>query len=210
MRKIAITIIIVVALGGIAWGLWLWRSSSTQEPELAPMSTSGSEKAASPSEHNYADIDFAQKMIVHNQQGIQMAEIAKQRAVSEEVRTLAATISDGLTRDSEQYTSWLNTWGERYFNLSDFPEMDGHDMYPTLPGMATYSQMSVLTAASGSEVDKMFLQMATARHEGVIEMANGTEFESMQFGQITDLKTKSLKRQAEEIKMMRQLQANVN
>lgn len=199
-----------MAIGGISCGIWLWRSSSTPEPESANVSTSDSEEAPNSDGHSYTDIDFAQKIIVHNQQGIQMAEIAKQRAVSEKVRTLAATINDGLTRDTEQYTSWLNTWGERYFNLSDFPEMDGHDMYPTLPGMATYSQMSVFTAASGSEVDKMFLQMAIAHHGGAIEMANGKEFESMQFGQMMDLKTKSLKRQAEEIKMMKQLQANVN
>ena len=43
------------------------------------------------------DVDFARKMIVHNQQGVQMADIAKKNATSEEVRQLAALISEELS-----------------------------------------------------------------------------------------------------------------
>jgi uncharacterized protein (DUF305 family) len=85
-------------------------------------------------------------MIVHNQQGVQMADIAKKNATSEEVRQLAALISEELSSNTKKYTDWLNEWKETYFNLSDFPEMEGHDMYPTHPGMASLSDLNLLQA----------------------------------------------------------------
>lgn len=36
------------------------------------------------------DVDFARKMIVHNQQGVQMADIAKKNATSEELSTIGS------------------------------------------------------------------------------------------------------------------------
>jgi len=108
------------------------------------------------------DTDFAKKMIVHNQQGTQMADIAKKNASGEEVRQLAARISDELTNDTKQYIDWLTEWKETYFNLSDFPEMEGHDMYPTLPGIASLSDLSALETAAGSSVDKLFLSSRQA------------------------------------------------
>lgn len=209
MRKIAIMIIVVVTFGGVVSGVWLLQNQSPSSPEAIPSLINGSKRVINPDEHSYTDIDFAQKMIVHDQQGIQMADIATRNAANEEVRILAMRISEGLSRDTDQYASWLKEWDEKYFNLSDFPGMDGHDMYPTFSGMASYEQMSVLATASGNEAAKLFLQMAIVHHEGAAEMANSVAFESLQFGQMVDLKTSTLRRQAEEIQTMKQLQANI-
>lgn len=51
-----------------------------------------------------------------------------------------------------------------------------------MPGMMTDEQMQQLTNATGSEFDKMFLQMMIAHHEGALEMSE-TEKNS---GQNTD------------------------
>jgi uncharacterized protein (DUF305 family) len=202
-------ITIVLVLGGAAFGWWFLQHQpvSTQKNEPTP-SASKNEKSSNPNEHSYMDVDFARKMIVHNQQGIQMADIAKQNATSEEVRQMAVRISEELSNDTKRYVDWLTEWKETYFNLSDFPEMDGHDMYPTHPGMASYGELSALKAATGTSVDAQFLRLMIAHHEGANEMANDLAFKDMQFGQMIDLKAKTTKRQAEEIQTMKRLQTN--
>ena len=198
----------VLVIGGAAFGWWFLQNQSASAPKDKVTHPIGkSEEKANPKEHNYTDVDFAQKMIVHNQQGIQIADVAKKNATSEEVRQLAASVSEGLSNNTKQYIGWLSEWNEKYFNLSDFPQMDGHDMYPTHPGMASLGELEKLKKATGNAVDEQFLSLMIKHHEGANEMAYSIAFERMQFGQMVDLKTKTLKRQAEEIQTMKQLEA---
>ena len=191
MRKTVTTIAVVLVFGGAAIGWWFSQNRPASAPESKPApSASKSEKPANPNEHNYMDTDFAMKMIFHNQQGIQMADIAKKTASSEEVRQLAARISDELTNDTKQYIDWLTEWKETYFNLSDFPEMEGHDMYPTHPGMASLSDLRELESATGSSVDKLFLRLMITHHEGANEISNAEYLKGMQFGQIITSRTR--------------------
>lgn len=211
MRKTVTTIAVVLVFEGAAIGWWFSQNRPASAPESKPApSASKSEKPANPNEHNYMDTDFAMKMIVHNQQGIQMADIAKKNASGDEVRQLAARISDELTSDTKQYINWLTEWKETYFNLSDFPEMEGHDMYPTHPGMASLSDLRELESATGSSVDKLFLRLMITHHEGANEISNAEYLKGMQFGQIINLKNKTVKKQTEEIQTMKQLQAKGN
>ena len=201
----------MLVFGGAAFGWWLLQNQPASAPESKPMpSASKSEKPANPNEHNYMDTDFAKKMIVHNQQGIQMADIAKKNASDDKVRQLAVRISDELTSDTKQYINWLTEWKETYFNLSDFPEMEGHDMYPTHPGMANLSDLRELESATGSSVDKLFLRLMIAHHEGANEISNAEYLKGMQFGQMINIKNKTVKKQIEEIQTMKQLQAKGN
>lgn len=205
---LAILIIAVIASAGIFTGWLILRDRSASDPQNE--GTQSAEKnggTANPEEFNRGDVGFAKKMLVHSQQGIQMAEIARKNAAREDVRQLAISISETLSSDVKQYTGWLAEWGEPYSNLSDFPEMDGHDMYPTYPGMASYGDITSLEAATGNAVDEMFLRLMIAHHEGAVQMANSVEFKEMQYGQLINLKNDTLKRQAEEIQRMKQLQA---
>lgn len=205
MRKKLVVIGLVLVSGGGVLG-WLFLQNRPVSAPTPPPSANTSKKTVNPKEHSYTDADFAKKMIVHNQQGMQMADIAKERAVSQEVRQVAATISKELSAETQQYINWLTGWKETYFNLSDFPEMDGHDMYPTHPGMASLGDLEKLKAASGYSVDEQFLSLMIKHHEGADEMANSIAFKEMQFGQMIDLKTRTLRRQAEELQTMKQLQ----
>ena len=211
MRKIVITIVTVLVIGGAAFGWWLLQNQPASVPKSkTTQAASKSKKPSNPNEHSYMDVDFARKMIVHNQQGVQMADIAKKNATSEEVRQLAARISDELTNDTKQYIDWLTEWKETYSNLSDFPEMEGHAMYPTLPGIASLSDLSALETAAGSSVDKLFLSLMIVHHEGAAELADSILAENMQFGQMINLKNKTMEKQTEEIQTMKQLQAKGN
>lgn len=207
MRKKVAIMAIVLVVGGAALGWWFLQNQPVSAPKSRPTPLANkSEKPANPNEHSYMDADFAKKMIVHNQQGIQMADIAKKNAASEEVRQLAMSISDELSTDTKQYIDWLTEWKETYFNLSNFPQMEGHDMYPTGPGMATLGDLAALESATGSSVDELFLRLMIAHHHGAAEMADSIAFERMQFGKMISLKNQTLKKQVEETQAMKQLQ----
>ena len=105
MRKIVITIVTVLVIGGAAFGWWLLQNQPASVPKSkTTQAASKSKKPSNPNEHSYMDVDFARKMIVHNQQGVQMADIAKKNATSEEVRQLAALISEELSSNTKKYT----------------------------------------------------------------------------------------------------------
>lgn len=60
---------------------------------------------------------------------------------------------------------------------------------------------------AANEVDTPFLRLMIAHHEGANEMATKGYFKEMQFGQMINLKNKTVKKQTEEIQTMKQLQA---
>ena len=210
-RSLVLSALIVLGLAGLTVGWLVLNNRPASAPkDQTTQRVSKSEKKADPEEHNFTDVDFARKMIVHSQQGIQIADIAKKNATNEEVRQLAASISDELSSNTKKYIGWLNGWKETYFNLSDFPEMEGHDMYPTHPGMASLSDLGALESATGGSVDELFLQLMIAHHEGANEMSKLGYLDNMQFGQMISLKNETLKKQADEVRAMKQLQAKGN
>ena len=153
---------------------------------------------------NDADVTFAQQMIPHHQQAIEMAELAETRAESQEVKDLAADIEAAQGPEIETMTSWLESWGE------DVPDegmsgMDHGDMSSDeMTGMMSEEDMSELKNASGAEFDQMFLTMMIEHHEGAIEMAQ-TEQADGEFPDATALAEDIETAQTEEIQTMQAL-----
>jgi uncharacterized protein (DUF305 family) len=108
-----------------------------------------------------SDIMFAQMMIPHHQQAVDMGTLAETRASSPEVKELAAKIKAEQAPEIEQMKSWLE--------LAGASEDMGHDM--GMGGMLTDEQMSALTAASGAEFDRLYLEGMIGHHQGAIHMA---------------------------------------
>lgn len=120
---------------------------------------------------NDADVTFAQQMIPHHEQAIEMAQLAQGRANSEEVLSLAENIEAAQGPEIETLQGWLETWGEDVpSGAMDHGDM-GHDSSGAMPGMMDAEEMSDLMAASGAGWDQMFLEMMIEHHEGAIEMA---------------------------------------
>ena len=132
---------------------------------------------SSDAQFNEADVTFAQEMIPHHQQAIEMADLAESRAESQEVKDLAADIEAAQGPEIETLTGWLESWGE------DVPDegmsgMDHGDMSSDeMGGMMTEDEMAELEAAAGAEFDQMFLTMMIEHHEGAIEMAKTEQSE---------------------------------
>lgn len=120
--------------------------------------------------HNAQDVSFAQGMIPHHRQALEMARLADGRASSGAVKDLAARIEKAQDPEIRTMTGWLKTWGE------DVPEagagMDhsasGH---AGMPGMMDDADMAGLEKSSGKAFDAKFLALMVEHHEGAVEMA---------------------------------------
>ena len=119
-------------------------------------------------EHNDADVTFAQGMIPHHQQAVEMSDlILAKEGVSPEVTELATQIKDAQAPEIETMTGWLEAWGE------PVEAEGGHGGHSTqdADGMLTEDQMGELESSEGEDASRMFLESMTAHHDGAIEMA---------------------------------------
>ncbi len=119
-------------------------------------------------ELNAADIEFAQGMIAHHEQAIEMAEIALDPNIgaSPEVIDLATRIKGAQDPEVELMTGWLTAAGEPVA----MDASEGHDM-SSMDGMMTAEQMDAMSAMTGTEFDQMWLEMMIAHHEGAISQS---------------------------------------
>ncbi len=123
-----------------------------------------------------ADIAFAQLMIPHHEQAVEMADMALARVTSPEVRALAVQIKAAQDPEIAQMRSWLSEWGAP----AQMPGMEhgsddhsGHDMGGmSMSGMMTADDMAALEAATGDVFDRMWLQMMIEHHVGAVAMAD--------------------------------------
>ncbi|TQL21173.1 DUF305 domain-containing protein [Streptomyces sp. SLBN-134] len=154
--------------------------------------------------HNDQDVSFAQGMIPHHQQAIQMSKMAASQASSTEVKDLAARIEKAQDPEIETMSGWLESWGEDV--PSSMPGMDhgGHSGSSDMPGMMDTEDMDELMKASGKGFDTMFLTMMVEHHEGAVEMAT-TEKDKGQYGPAKKLAGEIITAQNAEIEEMNKL-----
>jgi uncharacterized protein (DUF305 family) len=117
-------------------------------------------------EHNEADIAFAQAMIPHHEQAVEMADLVDDAEASPEVQQLAQQIKDAQAPEIERLREFLDDWDAEAATGHD--THDGHD---SMPGMMADSELTSLAAASGTEFDRAWLTMMIAHHEGAVAMA---------------------------------------
>ena len=132
--------------------------------------TSAAESAAehSEAEHSEADVMFAQMMMPHHEQAIELSDIILAKdGVPAEVTTLAEEIKAAQGPEIAQLTEWLEQWGEPMM-----PEGDhgGHDM-SQMEGMLSEEDLQELSDAPGPEAADLFLEQMIAHHEGAVAMA---------------------------------------
>lgn len=161
-------------------------------------------KSALLSGHNAFDFDFATSMIIHDQQALLMADTALTQSTNPDVKALAASIKAKSGSEVAKLKGWVTGWGQKYNDLSDFPQMSGHDMYPTLPGMASVEELRTLPTLTGTTFNNTFLTMMIAHHQGAIEMTQ-TETANGQNGATLALAKSIASTQAAEIKTMEKL-----
>ena len=122
------------------------------------------------SEYNSDDIAFAEMMIPHHEQAIEMADmlLAKDGADARVVE-LAEQIKAAQGPEIDKMLGWLEDWGVEYDPDSmggmDHGSMGGDD------SMMSEEDMTMLESADAVEANSLFLEQMIVHHEGAIEMA---------------------------------------
>ena len=108
------------------------------------------------------EIMFAQGMIPHHQQAIDMSKMALNNGASPEVKKLAEEIIAAQGKEIRQLRYWLTA--------TKSSMTMGHDM--GMGGMLSKSDLIALKKLKGSKFDTAFLKAMIAHHEGALEMVD--------------------------------------
>ncbi|MFG3344095.1 DUF305 domain-containing protein [Streptomyces sp. NPDC048018] len=130
--------------------------------EHGSQATATPSASASAGTFNDADVMFAQMMIPHHEQALEMAKLADGRAEDPEVKQLVAAIEKAQDPEIRKMRSWLKAWGR--------PESAGHGGHG-MPGMMSDADMKALAATKGKAFDRRFAELMIAHHEGAVAMA---------------------------------------
>ena len=152
-------------------------------------------------EFSRADVMFAQMMIPHHEQAIEMSDlILAEDGVSPEVVELAEQITAAQAPEIEQMESWLEEWG--------VPAMrgDGHGAMGGMGGMLSEAAMDALEAADGAEAERLFLEGMIEHHEGAVAMAEQHQ-ENGENAEALELTASIIESQTAEIELMEELLA---
>ena len=105
---------------------------------------------------------FAQGMIPHHQQAIDMSNMALKNSSNPELKKLAKAIISAQVKEMAQLKYWLSA-------TKSSMTMD-HDM--GMNGMLPESAITALKKLKGSKFDAAFLKAMIAHHEGALEMVS--------------------------------------
>jgi len=161
-------------------------------------------------DHNAQDVSFAQEMIPHHRQAVEMADLAATRASDPKVKALAAQIKAAQDPEIQTMTGWLTSWGEPV-TPSAGGGMAGHSMGGSSKsaggmGMMTDAEMTSLEGSSGAVFDRQFLKMMTGHHNGAIDMAK-TQLDKGKFEPAKQLATSIRDSQQKEVAEMKSILA---
>jgi uncharacterized protein (DUF305 family) len=171
--------------------------SPLSSASAAPSSTAAAEA------HNDADVMFAQHMIPHHTQAVEMSDmVLGKQGIDPRVTELATQIKAAQGPEIQQMQGWLTQWG-----TPAMPPMSGHDM-PGMQGMMSEQDMTALKDAQGVDASKLFLTQMIAHHEGAITMAQ-TEIKDGQYVPAVEMARAIVTTQQQEIDTMNGILASL-
>jgi uncharacterized protein (DUF305 family) len=111
---------------------------------------------------------FAEMMIPHHQQAIDMAQLAlNKESSSADLRDLSQRIIDGQTPEIALMEGWLEDSGEE--GAMGLMSRGGEMM---MGGMASPEEMDNLSELEGSDFEAEFLSLMITHHEGALRMVH--------------------------------------
>ena len=129
--------------------------------------STGTVPAAATATFNDDDVMFAQMMIPHHEQAVEMSDIALDPTVgaSDAVRQLATRIKGAQDPEIELMTGLLTGWGKS-------TEMDmSMDHSSMMDGMLTARELDALSSLRGADFDRAWMEAMVKHHEGALAMA---------------------------------------
>jgi uncharacterized protein (DUF305 family) len=147
-------------------------------------------------DHNDADVKFSLEMIPHHQQTIMIVDMATNKAGSQQVTMIAASLLAGEQKDIQQMRGWLKEWNTAPVDA----EHGGHNM----PGMVTQDDIKALDAATGGDFDEKWLALMVRHLENGVTMAEDVLQNGVHAGTKT-LATQIVKSQKKQIASVKTL-----
>lgn len=118
------------------------------------------QKAESPSA---ADITFAQEMIVHHRQAIDLSEnVLGHEGLDDRVSASARFITQDQKNEITTMKAWLQAWNQ--------PVESGHD-HADMPGMLTPERVREIAELEMPRAQTAFLEAMIEHHEGAVSMS---------------------------------------
>lgn len=153
--------------------------------------------------HNDADIAFAQGMIPHHEQAVEMSDMAFEKAESAEVKDLATRIKAAQAPEIEMMRGWLKDWGKPVEEGAGHSMGGGSTMGGSVhsEGMMSDGDMKALESSSGASFDKLFLEGMIEHHKGAVAQAQ-IELDDGEFADAKALAQAIIEAQEKEITEM--------
>ena len=149
--------------------------------------------------HSTDKTAFAEMMIPHHEQAIEISEIAQQNSTNPDVLELANTIIAAQDTEITVMQNWQEGTDPNSHSMDDHA---GH-----MSGMLSEIEISALSDATGSEFDKLFLDAMIKHHLGALEMA--TPLVTANDVELSELAKQIVEEQTNEIAKMEMLLLNL-
>jgi uncharacterized protein (DUF305 family) len=120
------------------------------------------------------EVGFAQDMLRHHEQAIELAQIELANGSDSTARAFAQEVLIFQSYEMGLLDGKLDDWGFDRQDRSDqaMTWMDHAVPVEAMPGMATEEQIDELADAEGTAADELFLELMIGHHEGGVHMAN--------------------------------------
>ena len=163
--SIALGLVLVTAVG--------LGACSSDHSGMSGMNSSTTTEIPANANYNATDIGFAQGMIPHHAQAIEMADLALTNTTNPDVLTLANKIKTAQSPEIEKLSGWLREWGQTVPSIA--PGSMDHDMSGMggmmMDGMMSQADMDRLETSTGTEFDRLWLELMIQHHEGAVKMS---------------------------------------
>jgi uncharacterized protein (DUF305 family) len=169
-------------------------STATDHSQHGSSATTSSAVVAA---HNADDVMFAQMMIPHHQQAVELSALVPQHTANQALVALAAKISGEQQPEINAMKALLLQWDVDPGAMGDHSGM-------AMQGMVDDATMAKLNSLRGPEFDTLWLQSMINHHQGAIEMANNEIAKGQSVDMITMAKAMVTAQQAE-INQMKQM-----
>ena len=209
MRKVLAGGALLLLVSGIAFfAPTIQDLVSNKQPPSKVAASKTQTKVAEPRDpktHDFSDVDYAQKKLIHHQLGAMIADKAKTDATKPEIRQIAEQVSSQETERANVYATLLTSWNESYLNITDFPETGGCNGYPTFSGMLAHLDVGKYRLSNGESVDTTFLTLLIEHHKKATDLVK-LEGAKIGFGELVKLREASQKEYKAEISTLEALQ----
>ena len=162
---------------------------------MGDSSAEGMNNSQSASDLEMNEYMFAEMMIPHHQQAVDMSDLALKKSTNPKILDLAQRIKSAQSSEIIQMQSWLGG-KEAKSMMSDH---SGHSM----GGMLTDEEFSKLESSSGVTFDTLFLEGMIVHHEGAIDMAQMIKDTTTQ--EVNEFGLNVVEVQSEEIREMKEI-----